>query len=49
MVFGEFFHRPGPDEELVNLNVGGFKQTVDGAGGMGSVPDQGRSHMPRGN
>uniref|UniRef100_A0A452VFP9 Potassium voltage-gated channel modifier subfamily S member 3 n=1 Tax=Ursus maritimus TaxID=29073 RepID=A0A452VFP9_URSMA len=29
MVFGEFFHRPGPDEELVNLNVGGFKQSVD--------------------
>ncbi|XP_037668984.1 potassium voltage-gated channel subfamily S member 3 [Choloepus didactylus] len=29
MVFGEFFRRPGPDEELVNLNVGGFKQSVD--------------------
>ncbi|XP_058144082.1 delayed-rectifier potassium channel regulatory subunit KCNS3 [Dasypus novemcinctus] len=29
MVFGEFFHRPGQDEELVNLNVGGFKQSVD--------------------
>ncbi|XP_006269616.1 potassium voltage-gated channel subfamily S member 3 isoform X1 [Alligator mississippiensis] len=29
MVYGEFFHRPGKDEELINLNVGGFKQSVD--------------------
>lgn len=29
MVFGEFFQRPGPAEELVHLNVGGFKQSVD--------------------
>ncbi|TFK14279.1 ubiquitin fusion degradation protein 1-like protein [Platysternon megacephalum] len=29
MVYGEFFHRPGKDEELIHLNVGGFKQTVD--------------------
>lgn len=28
MVFGEFFCHPGQDEELVNLNVGGFKQSV---------------------
>lgn len=28
MVYGEFFHRPGQDEELVNLNVGGFKQSI---------------------
>ncbi|KAM6221675.1 delayed-rectifier potassium channel regulatory subunit KCNS3 [Rhynchocyon petersi] len=28
MVYGEFFHRPGQDEELINLNVGGFKQSV---------------------
>ncbi|XP_038604327.1 potassium voltage-gated channel subfamily S member 3 [Tachyglossus aculeatus] len=29
MVFGTIFHSPGQDEEVVNLNVGGFKQTVD--------------------
>ncbi|NXS64734.1 KCNS3 protein, partial [Pandion haliaetus] len=29
MVYGEFFHRPGKDAELINLNVGGFKQSVD--------------------
>uniref|UniRef100_A0A8C0J9E0 BTB domain-containing protein n=1 Tax=Chelonoidis abingdonii TaxID=106734 RepID=A0A8C0J9E0_CHEAB len=29
MVDGEFFHRPGKDEELIHLNVGGFKQSVD--------------------
>ncbi|XP_001362177.1 potassium voltage-gated channel subfamily S member 3 [Monodelphis domestica] len=28
MVFGEFFHTPGQEEELVNLNVGGFRQSV---------------------
>uniref|UniRef100_A0A8C5PA13 Delayed-rectifier potassium channel regulatory subunit KCNS3 n=1 Tax=Leptobrachium leishanense TaxID=445787 RepID=A0A8C5PA13_9ANUR len=29
MVYGEFFHRTKNDEELVKLNVGGFKQSVD--------------------
>uniref|UniRef100_A0A0P6JDY2 Delayed-rectifier potassium channel regulatory subunit KCNS3 n=1 Tax=Heterocephalus glaber TaxID=10181 RepID=A0A0P6JDY2_HETGA len=29
MVLGEFLRHPGQDEELVNLNVGGFKQSVD--------------------
>ncbi|NWX57838.1 KCNS3 protein, partial [Promerops cafer] len=29
MVYGEFFRRPGKDAELINLNVGGFKQSVD--------------------
>uniref|UniRef100_A0A8D0G9L9 Delayed-rectifier potassium channel regulatory subunit KCNS3 n=1 Tax=Sphenodon punctatus TaxID=8508 RepID=A0A8D0G9L9_SPHPU len=28
MVYGEYFHRHGKDDELVNLNVGGFKQSV---------------------
>ncbi|NWI71189.1 KCNS3 protein, partial [Todus mexicanus] len=29
MVYGEFFRRPGKDTELIHLNVGGFKQSVD--------------------
>ncbi|KAM4772363.1 delayed-rectifier potassium channel regulatory subunit KCNS3 [Rhinophrynus dorsalis] len=29
MVYGEFFHRTKNDEEVVKLNVGGFKQSVD--------------------
>ncbi|KFU93170.1 Potassium voltage-gated channel subfamily S member 3 [Chaetura pelagica] len=29
MVYGEFFRRPGKDAELIHLNVGGFKQSVD--------------------
>ncbi|XP_053565631.1 potassium voltage-gated channel subfamily S member 3 [Bombina bombina] len=29
MVYGEFFHRNRNEEELIKLNVGGFKQSVD--------------------
>ncbi|XP_053315597.1 potassium voltage-gated channel subfamily S member 3 [Spea bombifrons] len=29
MVYGEFFHRTKSEDELVMLNVGGFKQAVD--------------------
>ncbi|KAJ1149544.1 hypothetical protein NDU88_002351 [Pleurodeles waltl] len=28
MVYGDIFHRPGKSDEIVNLNVGGFKQSI---------------------